>query len=313
VTTRIGISGWRYAPWRGQFYPRALTQNRELWYASRCFQSIEINGTFYSLQRPEFFAEWYAETPDRFVFAVKGPRFITHMKKLRDAETPLANFFASGIFNLREKLGPILWQLPAMLAFDEKRLANFLQLLPRTTAAAQRLARKRDYRLKGRACLTIDANRRLRHALEIRHPSYIDPRFVALLRRHNVALVVADTAGRFPLLGDVTADYIYIRLHGDETLYQSGYTSSALRKWEGRVRRWADGSAAEDLPLASSAPPKQRARRDVYCYFDNTDVKLRAPIDARSLMSLLNIPLPAPRMNSQRTRTAIHSHAESRG
>jgi uncharacterized protein YecE (DUF72 family) len=292
MTIRIGISGWRYAPWRGEFYPDSLPQHRELWYASRCFNSIEINGTFYSLQRPEFFADWYEQTPDRFVFAVKGPRFITHMKKLRDPQTPLANFFASGVFNLREKLGPILWQLPPMLPFDEERLATFLKLLPRTTDAARRLARKHDHRLKGRASLSIDRNRRLRHALEIRHASYVDASFIALLRKHNVALVVADTADRFPRLGDVTSDYIYMRLHGDETLYQSGYSAAALQAWRRRIERWATGKATTDLPLASRQRPKPRVTRDVFCYFDNTDVKLRAPIDARSLMRLLAIESP---------------------
>src|SRR4051812_1380718 len=188
--TRIGISGWTYAPWRGVFYPKGLTQKNELAHASRTFNSIEINGTFYSLQRPSSFRLWYEQTPDDFVFSVKGGRFITHMKKLVNVDTALANFFASGVLALREKLGPILWQLPPMLSFSAERLANFFDLLPRDTRAAAKLAKKHDERLKGRSFTKADEERPIRYALEVRHPSFRTPQFVDLLRKHRVALVL---------------------------------------------------------------------------------------------------------------------------
>jgi uncharacterized protein YecE (DUF72 family) len=209
---RIGISGWRYEPWRGAFYPADLPQRLELWYASRILSAIEINGSFYSLQRPEYYAQWYADTPPEFLFTVKGGRFITHMKRLQDITAPLANFFASGIFNLREKLGPILWQLPPTFRYDRARLAAFFELLPRDTSAALRLARRRDSRLEGRARLAIDAHRPIRHALEVRHESFRDPDFIDLLREHGIALVIAETANKWPMLQDVTADFVYLRL-----------------------------------------------------------------------------------------------------
>lgn len=183
MSIRIGISGWRYARWRGTFYPTGLAQRRELAYAGRCFPSVEINGSFYSLQRPESYQSWHDETPDDFVFAVKGPRFVTHMKRLRDCEQALANFFASGVLRLGEKLGPILWQLPPTLRFDDAVLDAFLSSLPRDTEAALALARKRDTTLMhGRTDLSIDRKRPLRHALEMRHPSFCDPSCMKLLR-----------------------------------------------------------------------------------------------------------------------------------
>ena len=267
---RIGISGWRYTPWRGVFYPRELPQRLELRYASRIFPTLEINGSFYSLQRPEYYRQWHEETPDHFVFALKGSRFITHMKKLRDIETPLANFFASGIFNLQAKLGPILWQFPPNFAYQRERMARFFDLLPADTGAALRLARRRDARLKGRARLAIDMQRPLRHAVEIRHESFLDASFLELLRQRGIALVIAETAQRWPMPLDITADFVYMRLHGDKELYRSGYGSKALDRWAQRIRKWARS-------------------HDVYCYFDNTDVKLRAPVDAQTLMRKLGI------------------------
>jgi uncharacterized protein YecE (DUF72 family) len=285
---RIGISGWRYEPWRGVYYPKGLAQHRELWYSSRQLPTIEINGTFYSLQRPECFASWHADTPDDFVFAVKGSRFITHMKKLRDVEIPLANFFASGIFNLREKLGPFLWQFPPNFAFNREKIEAFFEILPRDTESALALARRRDARLKGRARLAIDANRKLRHCMEIRHESFRDPAFVRLLRKHRVGLVVADTAGKWPLLEDVTADFVYIRLHGDEELYASGYSDAALDMWAERIRAWSQGSEPADARRACPATARPARSRDVYVYFDN-DMKVRAPFDAKSLMLKLGL------------------------
>jgi len=285
---RIGISGWRYEPWRGVYYPKGLAQHRELWYSSRQLPTIEINGTFYSLQRPECFQSWYEDTPDDFVFAVKGSRFITHMKKLRDVEVPLANFFASGLFNLREKLGPFLWQFPPNFTFNAEKIEAFFEILPRDTESALALARRRDERLKGRARLAIDRNRKLRHCMEIRHESFRDPAFVKLLRKHRIGLVVADTAGKWPLLEDVTADFVYVRLHGDEVLYASGYSDAALDMWARRIRAWSEGSEVEDARKVEDRPVRAARRRDVYVYFDN-DMKVHAPFDAKSLMAKLGL------------------------
>jgi uncharacterized protein YecE (DUF72 family) len=288
---RIGISGWRYAPWRGNFYPAGLPQRRELHFAAQRFGAIEINGSFYSLQHPASYAEWYAQTPADFQFAVKGGRFITHLKRLADIERPLANFFASGVLRLREKLGPVLWQLPPTLRFEPARLAGFLAWLPRDTAAALALARRRDRRImKGRSSLAIDACRPLRHAIEVRHPSFEDDRFIEMLAQAGVALVVSESARRWPLLEDVTADFLYLRLHGERDLYRSGYGPRALERWARRIEAWAAGAEPADARKVSSARAASRQPRDVYCFFDNTDVKLRAPVDARALMRRLSLP-----------------------
>lgn len=293
MAIRIGISGWRYARWRGTFYPAGLAQRRELEYAAGCFQSVEINGSFYSLQRPESFQRWHDETPEDFVFSVKGPRFITHMKRLRDCEQALANFFASGVLRLGAKLGPILWQLPPTLRFDAELLDAFLGSLPRDSEAALARARKRDTALmQGRSALAIDRRRPIRHALEVRHDSFCDPACMRLLRRHNVAVVVADTAGKFPYLEDVSADFVYVRLHGDAQLYASGYSDPALDRWAARIAAWAGGAEPDDAARLG-ARARKRAMRDVYCYFDN-DMKVHAPFDARGLMQRLQLPTNCP-------------------
>jgi uncharacterized protein YecE (DUF72 family) len=285
---RVGISGWRYPPWRGTFYPPGWPHRRELEYAARHVNSIELNGTFYSLQRPESFQAWYDAVPADFRFAVKGGRFITHMKRLAGVETPLANFFASGVLRLGEKLGPILWQLPPKQRFDEARLDAFFRLLPRDTHAAAALARRHDRRVP-RAWLRAPTRRRpLRHALEVRHESFRDPRFVVLLRRHRIALVVADTAGRWPFMEDVTAEFVYVRLHGDAELYVSGYTDAALAVWAGRARAWAAGTTPAGAVLVGPRPAGRAAGRDVYVYFDN-DAKVRAPFDATALGARLGL------------------------
>ena len=284
---RIGISGWRYAPWRGVFYPEVLAQRDELEFASRQVDSIEINGSFYSLQPSSAWQRWHDETPEDFVFSVKGPRFVTHMKKLRDVRVPLANFFASGVLSLKRKLGPVLWQLPPQLAFDASRVASFLALLPRDTASARELAREHDHRVdKTGTWLNKGPSRPLRHAVEVRHPSFASPEFIALLRREAVGLVVADTAHRWPLLEDLTADFVYVRLHGDQDLYASGYGDQALDDWARRIDAWRSGSQVADARTASDVAPRRRARRDVYCYFDN-DIKVHAPFDAMALASRL--------------------------
>jgi len=283
---RIGISGWTYKGWRGKFYPEGLPHKRELSYAAECFPSIEINGTFYGLQRPEAFARWRQETPEDFVFAIKGSRYITHMLRLKEVETPLANFLASGPLRLGPKLGPILWQFPARMKFDPDRFLRFLDLLPRTTQEAAKLARKHDQRLEGRAYAEAEIDIPLRHAFEIRSETFCTPDFVDLLRAHNAALVVADTVD-WPLVMDMTADFVYCRLHGSEELYTSGYDDDALDDWTRRVAAWARGAEPRDAKRIAGRGPKAESR-DVFVYFDN-DAKVRAPFDAQGLIRRLKL------------------------
>ena len=289
ATIRIGISGWRYPPWRGTFYPDDLPQHAELAYAASKVPVIEINGSFYSLQRPSSWASWFAATPENFLFTVKGPRFITHVRRLKEVQSPLANFFASGLFNLRHKLGPILWQFPPNFRYEQERMARFLELLPHDTAAAQRLARRRSALMKGRTRLAIDASRPLRHAIEIRHESFLDAAFIRLLREHNVALVIAETARKWPMTHDITADFLYLRLHGDKEIYRSGYSDKSLDRWARRIACWHRGGEPRDADKVLAKKPPTSSPRDVYCFFDNTDVKLRAPFDAQSLARKLRL------------------------
>jgi uncharacterized protein YecE (DUF72 family) len=303
----IGISGWRYAPWRGEFYPPGLPQDDELAYAAGLFPTIELNGSFYSLQRPEYYARWYEQVPRRFLFAIKGSRYITHMLRLRGVETALANFFASGVLVLEDKLGPFLWQLPPTLKFERDRVEQFLSALPRTTKDAARVARRHDNRVAGRSHLSVEQDRELRHALEVRHTSFATPEVIELLRAQNVALVVADTAGRWPFLEDVTSDFVYVRLHGDAKIYESGYTDEALERWAARIRAWRDGRPQRAATLA--APPPTRARqRDVYVYFDN-DIKVHAPYDALSLAAKIDARIgheKTPRKGERQPRALSH-------
>jgi uncharacterized protein YecE (DUF72 family) len=284
----IGISGFRYPQFRGVFYPKGLKAKEELAFAASQFASIEINGSFYSLQRPESYAAWRDETPPNFLFAVKGGRYITHLRRLREVEVPLANFFASGVLCLGPKLGPFLWQFPPQLAFDPARFEAFFELLPRDTRAAERLAKRHDPWLDDRVAYGDGKKRPLRHAVEVRHPSFGSPEFIAMLRRHGVALVVADTARRFVQYEDVTADFVYVRLHGDEELYASGYTDQALSRWAARIEAWQKGGEPADAERASPVAPQALTRRDVYVYFDN-DIKARAPFDAITLARLLGV------------------------
>lgn len=280
---RIGISGWRYPPWRGKFYPEDLPQRLELHYASRQLSSIEINGSFYSLQRPTSWRHWYRDTPRGFVFSVKAPRFITHIRRLRDVEQPLANFLGSGILALGEKLGPILWQFPPTFKYDHGLFDAFLASLPKDGAAALAMARHHDAHLKYVDDLQPRPNHRLRHAVEIRHDSFKDPAFIRLLRKHRVALVISDAANKWPRLQDVTGGFVYMRLHGDKELYASGYTDAALDDWAHRIRAWMRGAQPGDAKdrVSPDAPPARKSR-DVYCYFDN-DIKVKAPFDAMKL------------------------------
>jgi uncharacterized protein YecE (DUF72 family) len=284
---RVGISGWRYTPWRNVFYPKGLPQRRELEFVSSRLNSLELNGSFYSLQYPNSYGEWHDVTPPGFVFAAKGSRFITHMLKLNNVETPLANFLASGILRLGEKLGPLLWQFPPQLGCDLARFERFFKMLPRTGEAAARLAHNHDARLDGRDWLKAEGVGEIRHTVEIRHESFRCSGFIDLLREHNIALVVADTAGKFPYMEDVTADFVYARLHGDVELYASGYSDEALDRWAKRVQQWRAGRQAKDA--ATTAKHLRGIRpRDVYVYFDN-DAKIRAPFDALSLAQKLGV------------------------
>ena len=287
-TIRVGVSGWVYPGWRKAFYPAGLAQPRELAYMAEHLTSIEINGTFYSLQRPESFARWAAETPDGFQFAVKAPRFITHILRLKDMEKPLANFVASGLLRLGPKLGPILWQFPPSLRFDAERFEHFFSLLPHDTEAAAALARQHDGKVAGRAAVETDAKRPFRHAVETRHESFAVPDFVRLLRRYGVALVCTDSV-EWPHLRDVTADFVYCRLHGSEELYASGYDDAALDQWAARVVAWSKGKEPADVKRLLDALPPKRARRDVYVYFDN-DRKALAPYNAQALIARVGRP-----------------------
>ena len=287
---RIGISGWRYAGWRGTFYPKDLAQRRELEFAASMFNTIEVNGSFYSLQRPSSYQRWFEATPSDFLFAVKGGRFITHMKKLRGVETALANFFASGVLALGEKLGPILWQLPPNLGFDSDRLREFFSLLPRDTTEAVRLAKRHDNKLKASPFTRLDragAGRSLRHAIEVRHQSFMTPDFFRLLRQHDVGFVIADTAGKFPYAEDLSADFVYIRLHGAEKLYVSGYDDRALDSWARRIKLWRSGRQPPDARLIEERKSDHRSR-DIFVYFDN-DAKVHAPFDAIRLAERLRL------------------------
>ncbi|PJJ65170.1 DUF72 domain-containing protein [Compostimonas suwonensis] len=283
AVARVGISGWRYAPWRGgAFYPKGLPQRLELEYASERLDSIEVNGTFYGLQRPSSFETWRDTAPPDFVFSVKGSRYISHILGLRDARTALANFFAQGLLALGEKLGPVLWQLPERHAFDPGELEAFLRELPKTTGEASALAHRHDTTLNGRSWLRTDHDRPLRHALEVRNLGFDVPQFFDILSENGVSAVMADTAGRWPSFTTTTADFVYVRLHGSTELYASGYGDDELDHWARRIRGWLSTG------------------KDVYVYFDN-DMKVRSPVDAMALRERLGAATarsPAPAAES---------------
>lgn len=263
---RVGISGWTYPNWKKVFYPAKLSASKEMEYATSRMGTIEVNGTFYRLQQPSTFRDWYVRSPKNFVFSVKGNNFVTHIKRLRDVEGAAANFYASGLTELREKLGPVLWQLPTGLKFDEGRMREFLEILPKTSRQAIALAKTHDKELKGAKGLRAYANARIRHAIEVRDDSFKDRKFLKMLRDHDVAYVIADTAGRWYNAEEVTADFVYIRLHGFKELYTGAYPEAAIRSWARKIKKWnADG------------------KRDVFAYFD-TDYKVNAPFDAANLM-----------------------------
>ncbi len=262
----VGMAGWVYPEWRGTFYPKGLTQKNELSWASTQVSSIELNGSFYSLQKPSSWRSWRDATPPDFVFSVKAPRFITHIRRLDDVREPLANFFASGILALGPKLGAVLWQLPPSLDFEPYLIERFFAMLPATTTAAAEFAHERSERMTGKEHLETDADRPFRHAIEVRHRSFDSPEFVELARQHGVAIVYGDSAGRWPVIDETTADFRYARLHADEKKYPGGwYEPADLDHWADVVAGWLESG-------------------DAFVYFDN-DTKVRAPIDAVSFLS----------------------------
>ncbi len=236
----IGVGGWTYAPWRGGFYPAGLPQKRELEYMSRALTSIEINGTYYGSQKSESFARWREETPDDFVFSLKGPRFATNRRLLAESAESIARFFASGVTELKEKLGPINWQFMATKKFDASDFGKFLALLPKE--------------LDGR---------KIRHAVEVRHESFRTPEFIALAREHGVAVVLAGDS-EFPQIADVTADFVYARIMGTKEKPQTGYADKALDLWTKRAETFAAGGFPDGLQ--SVTPPPTKGARDVFLY-----------------------------------------------
>jgi len=280
---RIGTSGWVSKGWNETFYPVDVPRRAVLEYMAERVSSVEVNGSFYSLQRPESYRRWYAQTPADFIFAVKGSRFITHNKKLRDVDAALANFLASGVLALGEKLGPIVWQLPASARFDAERLDAFFALLPRDTYAAARLARRHDHRVAGRSWTRPGARRPLRHAIEVRNDSFFVAEFVRLARRHGIAVVCSD-APDWPRTEEITAGFVYVRLHGSTRKYASRYSDAELDAWAARIGAWQRGADAPDAHRITTLKPPRRASRDVYVYFDN-DYEANAPNDALRLIA----------------------------
>ena len=260
--TRVGVGGWTFEPWRGVFYPADLPKTRELEYASRKLTSIEINGTYYRLQKPETFAKWRDETPDDFVFAVKGGRHATNRAVLAEAGESIERFFASGVLLLGDKLGPINWQFAATKKFDPEDFGAFLALLPDS--------------IEGRE---------IRHAVEVRHDSFKTPDFIELARRRGVAVVVAGDS-EFPLISDVTAPFVYARIMGANKTHELGYAPAALDVWAGRARIWAAGGSPADLPLIAPAPNSKSAR-DVFLYAIS-GFKERNPATALALIERLS-------------------------
>ena len=267
----VGTSGYDYRAWRGSFYPPDVPRREWLAFASRVFNSIELNGTFYSLKSPAVYERWVSAVPEAgFVFAIKGGRFVTHNLKLRNCETALGNFFASGVLALGRTTGPFLWQLPATYGFDADRLDAFMRLLPRSSTDAEAVARQHDQRLRRGTLVDAAASVRYRHAFEVRHPSYFCDEFYAILRAHDCAFVIADTAGKFSYAEAITADFVYVRLHGSTELYASDYSDAELESWAAKISGWMGGGNGHSA----------------YVYFDN-DAKVHAPHNAMQLADLL--------------------------
>ena len=279
---RTGIAGWVFAGWRkGAFYPEGLPQKQELHYASRALTTIEINATFYSHQKPESFEAWAAQTPEDFVFPIKGHQGITHIKRLKDVGPLLANFFASGPMALGARLGPFVWQLPPNMKFDAGRMEAFLKLLPHDADALAALAGQHDEKTKAPFLKTTGIGR-VRHAIEVRHESFADVAFVELMRAHNVAIVIADT-DTWPTM-DATADFIYCRLQGAPG--KDRYEAADIDRLAARCRAWRDGEPMLDGPFIGSAEKRPRPR-DVFAHFVSTD-KEHAPQNALALAGRLD-------------------------
>jgi uncharacterized protein YecE (DUF72 family) len=258
----VGIGGWTYEPWRGVFYPQGLPHAKELTYAATHLTSIEINGTFYRSQSPATFRKWAGEVPDGFVFSVKGPRFVVQRGKLAEAGESIERFFATGVLELGDRLGPVLWQFAPTKKFDEADFGAFLELLPQ----------KRD-------------GRRIRHVVEVRHASFCAPAFTALLRKFSIPVVFSEHA-TYPALADITGDFVYARLQKGEDSIATGYPPNALDAWAGRVRAWASGSEPADLPRVDADQPAGAKARDVFAYFIH-EGKVRAPAAAMALIERL--------------------------
>jgi len=258
---RIGVGGWTYEPWRGAFYPDGLAQKRELEYASRRLTSIEINGTYYGSQKPASFAKWHDETPEDFVFALKGPRFTTNRRVLAEAGQSVERFFASGVMALKDKLGPINWQFMPSKKFDPEDFEGFLKLLPKSVEG-----------------------REIHHAVEVRHDSFRTPDFVALAREYGVAVVIAADSD-YPQIADITAPFVYARIMGTREDEENGYSGAALDAWVERARLWAGGGAPAGLATVSS-PPADGTARDVFLYVIS-GYKQRNPAAAMAMIARL--------------------------
>ena len=255
---RVGIGGWVYEPWRGVFYPKGLPQAQELSYASRKVTAIEINGTFYGTQKPESFRRWADETPDDFIFSLKGPRYATPRRDLTQAGESIERFFASGVLELKSKLGPLVWQFAPTKKLDADDFAAFLALLPQ--------------RLDGRS---------IRHAVEVRHESFLAPAFIDLLREHSVAIVLVDSE-KHPMIADVTSDFVYLRLERSSEAIETGYKPADLDRWANRARAWSEGNAPGELPTIAPCMSGS-SKRDVFVYMIS-GAKVRAPAAAMALI-----------------------------
>ena len=284
---RLGISGWTYPDWKGTFYPKKLAAKSELEYASRCFNSIELNGTFYSLHKPETFQKWHDQTPENFVFSIKAPQFITHVLRLRDCEEPLSTFLASGLLCLKKKLGPILWQFPPYLTLKDNRFEEFAKLLPHDTIHAAEIAKNHSSRIEGRAFTESPGNFPVRHAFELRHPSFKNPNFIEMLKAHRIAVVFADSTKHSPYFEDLTSDFVYIRMHGENPTFKKGYSDSALKRMAKRVTTWIKGGQPKDADCASKGDPTP-GPKDIFLYFNN-DEKVNSPQDAQRMQKLLKL------------------------
>jgi uncharacterized protein YecE (DUF72 family) len=285
---RVGVSGWDYDRWQGDFYPPRLARHRRLAYLGRAFDTVEVDGTFYSLKSPETFERWHEAVPEGFVYALRGSRFITHIRRLRDPTVPLANFFASGVLRLEDKLGPLLWQCPPQMDWDGDTFETFCARLPHDTRQAAALARRHDARVRGRTSTHVDRNRNLRHAFEIRDRRMVRPEMLRALRRHGHAFVIADTAGKYPYAEDVTAGFLYVRLHGTGRMYVGHYGAEDRVRWRDRIERWAAAELPEPAVRIADLTPPRRKGRDVYVYFDN-DAHGHAPFDALALAHELGV------------------------